>query len=273
MTDPNSSDKLSGDSAVKQGDDATSFSGAKAWAIAIIASISAVLIVFGMILGNGGQEESGDPEPPPNTTSSSATSSEQAPDRGEGDLEFPEYAPGSDRSPQAPARMIFPDGGAIKDISVEPVTTVNKYDPDLGGSYHSLIPSDKDIDSSTSWYEGSAKPGSGNSGTIVMVSHVDLGDIRGVGQMWQDNLTAVGSETTVVNHEGKEMVYRTTAAHEVDKLDAVSFENLAAVTFNRSEGPEALVLATCGGEFDPDSPLGYPLNHIIVMEPIVNPTV
>lgn len=270
MTDPNSSDKLNVDSAVKQGDGTTSFSGAKAWAIAIIASITAVLIVFGMILGNGGQEESGEPEPPPSTTSSSAESAGQA---AEEDLEFPEYAPGSDRSPQAPARMIFPDGGAVKDVSVEPVTTVNKYDPDLGGSYHSLIPSDKDIDSSTSWYEGSAKPGSGNSGTVVMVSHVDLGDTRGVGQMWQDNLTAVGSEATVVNHEGKEMVYRTAAAHEVDKLDAVSFENLAAVTFNRSEGPEALVLATCGGEFDPDSPLGYPLNHIIVMEPIVSPTV
>ena len=150
MTDPNSSDKLSGDSAVKQEGGATSFGRAKVWAIAILASITAVLIVFGMILGNGGQEKSGDSEPPPSTTSSSAKSSERAPDRGEGDLEFPEYAPGSDRSPQAPARMIFTDGGNIRDISVEPVTTVNKYDPVLGGSYHSLIPSDKDIDSSTS---------------------------------------------------------------------------------------------------------------------------
>lgn len=209
--------------------------------------------------------------------SPSASSSESAPgdddpetgaDGGEVELHFPDYAPGVDRSPPAPSRMTFPYGGGQKEIDINPVQTVTTNHPVTGEMIESLVPSSEDIDTAASWYEYSAWPGSGDQGTVVFVAHADFKDTVGVGKMWQEDLMNVGAEATVLTHGGDEMRYRTIVAHDVEKLDEQAFQKLSDVTFNRAQGPEALILVTCGGVFDPDSVTGYPLNHIIVMEPV-----
>ena len=121
------------------------------------------------------------------------------------------------------------------------------------------------------WYAASAQPGSGDQGTIVMTGHVNYAGETG----YASRITNLkeGDIVTVTTEDGAEHSYRvardTYSVYKAeDNTSAEEFLEATKDTLGRSEGPEALILMTCGGTFVPGSPTGYDSNMIAEAYPI-----
>ncbi|MFZ3393582.1 class F sortase [Rhodococcus sp. 7Tela_A2] len=109
------------------------------------------------------------------------------------------------------------------------------------------------------WWVDSAMPG-GGSGAIVVTGHVDDVD-QGDGFAARFADVREGDELTVSTGDGRAREYR------VDRLLSVGKEgNLPLDEINRLDGPETLLLVTCGGEFV-GPPLGYANNDFVFAVP------
>lgn len=134
---------------------------------------------------------------------------------------------------------------------------------DVVGS--SILPPEENIDTMVGWYDGSAMPGGCNDGSIVITSHINNHGIDGVGMDFAN--LAEGEKLSLTTADGKNHEYVVVDDMELVNKDSPNFNEKGKSTFNKSEGEEILVLVTCAGEFDPQSPLGYQSNGIIVLEP------
>ncbi|BDH57353.1 class F sortase [Tsukamurella sp. PLM1] len=107
------------------------------------------------------------------------------------------------------------------------------------------------------WWVDSALPGSG-AGSIVITGHVD--DARqGDGFAKRFSALAQGDRVTLRGKDGATVSYRVTRTASVTK-GALPTDDL-----NRLDGPETLILVTCGGRFI-GPPLGYENNDLVYAE-------
>ncbi len=200
---------------------------------------SAVLGVAAALLLVGGC--AGSPSEPGPTGSATATTSTFL-TQGKRDMPLPVAASADD--PAAPVALTLDGIGAPTD----PVAT------DADGA---LLPP-RDV-SRVGWWVDSALPG-GGSGAIVMTGHIDDVD-QGEGFAARFGGLHEGDEITVTVADGSAREYR------VDRLLSVSKDgDLPLDELNRLDGPETLVLVTCGGEFV-GPPLGYANNEFVFAVP------
>lgn len=107
------------------------------------------------------------------------------------------------------------------------------------------------------WWVDSALPGAG-SGSVVVTGHVD--DARqGAGYAKRFSGLARGALVSLTGKEGKKVDYRVTHTASVGK-GVLPTEDL-----NRLDGPETLILVTCGGRFV-GPPMGYENNDLVYAE-------
>ncbi|MFD6858277.1 class F sortase [Rhodococcus sp. NPDC060090] len=110
------------------------------------------------------------------------------------------------------------------------------------------------------WWADSSPPGSG-AGSIVVTGHVD--DVaQGDGFATRFADLSEGDEVALSLNDGSARKYR------VDRLLSVGKDgDLPLDELNRLDGPETLVLVTCGGEFV-GPPLGYADNDFVFASPL-----
>ncbi|TWS24849.1 class F sortase [Tsukamurella sputi] len=107
------------------------------------------------------------------------------------------------------------------------------------------------------WWVDSAVPGSG-AGSVVVTGHVD--DARqGAGYAKRFAGLARGARITLTGKDGASIAYRVTRTASVNK------GVLPTDDLNRLDGPETLILVTCGGRFV-GPPLGYENNDLVYAE-------
>ncbi|KXO91837.1 peptidase C60 [Tsukamurella pulmonis] len=107
------------------------------------------------------------------------------------------------------------------------------------------------------WWVDSALPGSG-AGSVVVTGHVD--DARqGTGYAERFSGLARGAEVTLTGKDGTAVRYRVTRTTSVRK------GVLPTDDLNRLDGPETLILVTCGGRFI-GPPMGYENNDLVYAE-------
>lgn len=107
------------------------------------------------------------------------------------------------------------------------------------------------------WWVDSALPGSG-AGSVVVTGHVD--DARqGAGYAQRFSGLARGDEVTLTGKDGAAVRYRVTRTASVHK------GVLPTDDLNRLDGPETLILVTCGGKFV-GPPMGYENNDLVYAE-------
>ncbi|MEE2060811.1 class F sortase [Rhodococcus artemisiae] len=147
--------------------------------------------------------------------------------------------------PAAPVTLTIGDASAPTD----PVAT------DAAGV---LLPP-QDV-SRLGWWADSSFPGS-EAGSIVVTGHID--DVaQGDGFATRFADLAEGDEVVLSLNDGSARQYR------VDRLLSVGKDgDLPLDELNRLDGPETLVLVTCGGEFV-GPPLGYANNDFVFATPV-----
>ena len=91
------------------------------------------------------------------------------------------------------------------------------------------------------WYRFGSAPG--EAGSVVLAAHVAFDGVDGAFRHLGD--LAPGDAVVVTLNDGTERVYR------VDELAAYRKQALPEAVWAR-DGPERLVLITCGGRFDAD---------------------
>ncbi|MGC5025749.1 class F sortase [Tsukamurella sp. DT100] len=107
------------------------------------------------------------------------------------------------------------------------------------------------------WWVDSALPGSG-AGSVVVTGHVD--DARqGAGYAKRFSGLARGDSVTLTGKDGAQVAYRVTRTASVHK------GVLPTDDLNRLDGPETLILVTCGGKFI-GPPMGYENNDLVYAE-------
>ncbi|WP_019203039.1 class F sortase [Tsukamurella sp. 1534] len=107
------------------------------------------------------------------------------------------------------------------------------------------------------WWVDSSLPGSGK-GSVVVTGHVD--DARqGDGFAKRFSGLAQGDAVTLTGKDGAAVRYRVTRTLSIDK------GRLPVDDLNRLDGPETLILVTCGGKFV-GPPLGYENNDVVYAE-------
>ena len=107
------------------------------------------------------------------------------------------------------------------------------------------------------WWVDSALPGSG-AGSVIVTGHAD--DARqGAGYAKRFSGLARGAPITLTGQDGATVDYRVTRTASVSK------GVLPTDDLNRLDGPETLILVTCGGEFI-GPPLGYENNDLVYAE-------
>ncbi|GAA1088314.1 class F sortase [Tsukamurella strandjordii] len=107
------------------------------------------------------------------------------------------------------------------------------------------------------WWVDSALPGSG-TGSVVLTGHVD--DARqGDGYAKRFAALRPGDGVTLTGKDGAAVSYRVTRTVSIAK------GALPVGDLNRQDGPETLILVTCGGRFI-GPPLGYENNDLVYAE-------
>lgn len=105
------------------------------------------------------------------------------------------------------------------------------------------------------WWVDSALPGAG-TGSVVVVGHVDDVD-QGDGFAARFTDLADGDTVQLTLADGSSRTYRVDRVVSVGKNDDLPLDEV-----NRLDGPETLILVTCGGEFV-GPPLGYADNVFV----------
>lgn len=107
------------------------------------------------------------------------------------------------------------------------------------------------------WWVDSALPGSG-AGAVVLSGHVD--DARqGVGYAKRFSALKTGDRVELTGKDGARIAYRVTRTVSVNK------GVLPTDDLNRLDGPETLIMVTCGGRFV-GPPMGYENNDLVYAE-------
>jgi len=195
--------------------------------------VAAVLAVTGLLFA-GGCANDGTASAPPSAPASPVPATKT------GQRDLPEPVAVTDDTPSAPVELAL--GGVA--APVDPVAT------DHAGV---LLPP-QDVDR-LGWWADSALPGSG-AGSIVVVGHVD--DVaQGTGFAARFAELTEGEEVALTLGDGSSRDYRVDRVLSVSKDGALPLDEL-----NRLDGPETLVLVTCGGEFV-GPPLGYANNDFV----------
>ncbi|WP_207453937.1 class F sortase [Herbiconiux sp. SYSU D00978] len=107
------------------------------------------------------------------------------------------------------------------------------------------------------WYRFGPAPGD-DRGTAVIVAHVDS-LVYGLGPFARLPELAPGAEVAVTSASGAEHRYRVSSVEQLPKLD------LGATDVWSRDGDPALVLITCGGEFDREA-RSYEDNVVVTAE-------
>lgn len=110
------------------------------------------------------------------------------------------------------------------------------------------------------WYRHGAAPGSGE-GTAVIAAHVDSVASEGLGPFARLRDLAVGDVVEVELSDGRRLGYAVSAVSSVPKTEVTW-----ADVFVR-DGPEQLVLVTCGGSWRSDA-RSYSDNVIVTLAPV-----
>lgn len=162
----------------------------------------------------------------------------------EGKKDMPPPVAATADDPAAPVSLTL-DGATAP---TDPIAT------DEGGT---LLPP-QDV-SRLGWWVDSAMPG-GGTGAIVVTGHVDDVD-QGDGFAARFADVREGDELAVSAGDGNTREYR------VDRLLSAGKDGqLPLDELNRLDGPETLVLVTCGGDFV-GPPLGYADNEFVFAVP------
>ena len=110
------------------------------------------------------------------------------------------------------------------------------------------------------WYVRSA-PFGVDQGTSIIAAHVNGAGRVGAGSLFLS--MKKDDPITITDSKGVEHHYIvTTDPVEINKQDP-EYIKKTSDTINRSKGKNALVLVSCSGQFDPNSPLGYSDNTIV----------
>ena len=140
---------------------------------------------------------------------------------------------------------------AIEALRVVAPVTATGVDVETG---QLSLPADADT---VVWYEHGAAPG--EDGSAVLAGHVDFDGRRGV--FFDLDGVAVGSVVTVTHDDG------TTLPFQVVDIRSHAKPDLPTDELFRREGDPALVLITCGGEFDHDA-RSYRSNVVVTAVPL-----
>lgn len=145
-----------------------------------------------------------------------------------------------------PERLSYPAIGADM-----PVVSVGMAEED-----RMEIPSDAAV---AGWYRFGSAPESGEGNTVI-VSHNASPEtpLGGLGRLLE---ARPGQDVVVTDTEGREHRYEVT-----ERLD-LSKEGLDFLPYVTRQGPERLVLITCGGEWDPVRRV-YDQNIVVVATPV-----
>ncbi|KXP01475.1 class F sortase [Tsukamurella pseudospumae] len=107
------------------------------------------------------------------------------------------------------------------------------------------------------WWVDSALPGAG-AGSVVITGHVD--DARqGTGYAKRISTLKQGDRVELTGKDGARIAYRVTRTASVNK------GVLPTDDLNRLDGPETLIMVTCGGNFV-GPPMGYENNDLVYAE-------
>lgn len=117
--------------------------------------------------------------------------------------------------------------------------------------------------SKVGWYVRSA-PFGVDQGSTVLTSHIDYNGVVGLGTLFSS--LKKGDPVTLTDGNGKEHHY--VVSQETIKIDKQDPEYIKKTmdTINKKEGKNILVMITCGGDYNPASPLGYNQNFITVAD-------
>lgn len=130
----------------------------------------------------------------------------------------------------------------------------------VGGQSGATLSPPQDV-SQVGYYIRSAPFGAKNKGSSVVTSHIDYNGVVGVGSVFTS--LRKGDPITITDDKGTQFHYIVESRPKnISKTDG----DYAAKTMdsvNRSRGKNSLVLVTCGGQFDPNSPLGYQDNIVV----------
>lgn len=167
-------------------------------------------------------------------------------------------------TPQEPGKHDMPPPiVVIADDPAAPITltigdTSAPTDPVATDAAGVLLPP-QDV-SRLGWWADSSLPGSG-AGSIVVTGHID--DIaQGDGFAARFAGLSEGDEVALELGDGSSRRYR------VDRVMSVGKDGeLPLGELNRLDGPETLMLVTCGGEFV-GPPLGYANNDFVFATPL-----
>ena len=152
---------------------------------------------------------------------------------------------------------IDPLDGQRKDADIVGIDTT-------GDPNNAVLAPPEDI-SKAGWYIRSA-PFGVDEGSTVLTSHIDYNDVVGLGTLFAS--LNPGDRITLTDGDGGQHHYE--VSQEVFKLDKEDPEYIKKTmeTINKKEGENSLVMITCGGNYNPASPLGYDQNWITVAKPV-----
>ena len=115
------------------------------------------------------------------------------------------------------------------------------------------------------WFSDSALPGASGKGSVVFASHInDAKQGDGTGTVWWR--LKKGDKITIKTSGGTHE-YVVDDATVVAKQSSSEFQKVADRTMNKSDGPEFLVLITCGGKFL-GGDIGYEDNRVVTARPV-----
>lgn len=217
---------------------------------AVVASVATALAVA---IGAGGLWLAQDDDPPANTQDVVA---KREVNKGLGQQTLPE------------ARTIEGVGKGVFS-AIDPLTN-KKVNADIvgidttGDPNNATLPPPEDI-SKAGWYIRSA-PFGVDEGSTVLTSHIDYNGVVGLGTLFSS--LRKGDPVTLSDGNGKQHHYVVTQAKmSIDKQDPEYIKKTMA-TINKKSGENILVMVTCGGNYNPASPLGYDQNFITVAKPV-----
>lgn len=119
------------------------------------------------------------------------------------------------------------------------------------------LPIPSGVDQAVWWGTGLNAP----SGATVFAGHVNWAGVTGpFAELWQDQ---VGAVITIRDNSGAQWQYKVT---QVLTLNKSTLPQQAPTLFS-ADGPQRIVLATCGGEWVGGS-LGYADNRVVVAMPV-----
>lgn len=160
-------------------------------------------------------------------------------------------ASGADLAATPPQVITAADRLRIDALGVEAVVVEVRVRPD--GELE--VPPDP---STVGWWAEGARPG-GGSGSVVVDGHVDTAR-DGPGAFFRLGSMDVGDPVELTSSDGSTYRYRVTATARYPKADLPAEEVFA------QDGPERLVLITCGGDFD-DASRHYADNVVVFADP------